>query len=107
MITGDNASTACYIAQRAGLIETDLTTPQILLADTNDSGVYWTDLHTNAVVDWDVVYRGDAELAVTGKAFNALLADGNMRRLLLQTRIFARMSPRDKVNAVKLHMVCF
>ncbi|KAJ3090913.1 hypothetical protein HK102_002250, partial [Quaeritorhiza haematococci] len=44
------------------------------------------------------------ELAVTGRAFNVLLADGNMRRLLLETRVFARMLPEDKVRCVKLHM---
>ncbi|KAJ3105762.1 hypothetical protein HDU97_007582 [Phlyctochytrium planicorne] len=44
------------------------------------------------------------ELAVTGKAFNALKSDGRMRDLLLDTRIFARMSPEDKVQCVRMHM---
>jgi len=44
------------------------------------------------------------ELAVTGQAFDILLRSGDMEKLLLRTRIFARMSPAGKVRAVRLHM---
>eukprot|EP00121_Abeoforma_whisleri_P008982 Awhi_evm1s8248 len=44
------------------------------------------------------------ELAVTGKAFDVLCQNGMMRPLLLNTRIFARMTPDGKVKCVELHM---
>jgi len=44
------------------------------------------------------------ELAITGQAFDLLITSGDMEKLLLRTRIFARMSPAGKVRAVRLHM---
>ncbi|ORX52830.1 HAD-like protein [Hesseltinella vesiculosa] len=44
------------------------------------------------------------ELAVTGPAFGALVEQGRMRPLLFSTRIFARMTPVDKMVCVELIM---
>ncbi|ORZ08661.1 hypothetical protein BCR42DRAFT_462848 [Absidia repens] len=44
------------------------------------------------------------ELAVTGTAFRHLLATGQMRSYLYSTRIFARMTPVDKMQCVELFM---
>ena len=37
------------------------------------------------------------ELAVTGKAFNFLAADGQLSSMVTSIRIFARMQPQQKV----------
>jgi len=52
----------------------------------------------------DCTGRIEAELAVTGKAFDVLLANGDMQKLLLWTRIYARMSPEGKVKVIAMHM---
>jgi P-type E1-E2 ATPase len=44
------------------------------------------------------------ELAVTGKAFNVLILNGLIRELLFDIRVFARMTPVDKVQCVRLFM---
>ncbi|KAJ1926895.1 hypothetical protein IWQ60_003410 [Tieghemiomyces parasiticus] len=50
------------------------------------------------------VPSGDIELAVTGKAFNELVRQDLIRTYLLNIRVFARMTPQDKVTCVQLHM---
>ncbi|KAJ3217373.1 hypothetical protein HDU67_008075 [Dinochytrium kinnereticum] len=116
MITGDNADTAVFIAKASGMIRhTEAGDPMILMADLNadKNGVSWRNIETGADVSWQalegllVTSRNGGkpvDLAMTGKAFNVLLNDGRIRGLLLDTRIFARMSPEDKVNCVRLHM---
>ncbi|KAJ1673939.1 hypothetical protein EV182_004284, partial [Spiromyces aspiralis] len=54
----------------------------------------------------DVVARRtpSVELAVTAAAFDQLVATNQIRKYLLDIRIFARMTPRGKVEAVQLHM---
>lgn len=44
------------------------------------------------------------EMALTGKAFNVLCQNDIMRNVLLKCRVFARMTPSDKVRCVQLHM---
>lgn len=113
MITGDNAQTAIYIAKQCGMIpivegysDDDRL---VILGDVVEGQVEWKNVEDDSVVDVEEVITGPrvVELAVTGKAFNVLVAKGMMRRLLLHTRIFARMSPLDKVKAVQLHMEVF
>ena len=42
--------------------------------------------------------NGELELAVSGAAYNDLVLSGDMDRLLLFTRVFARMTPANKVE---------
>ena len=110
MITGDNINTACYIARKSGMIKDE----EIVLADVDSAGnVFWTGLDDQTsyssvelekAINSSRRSSGSFELAVSGKAFNVLMADGFMRRFLLNTRIFARFSPIDKSNCVRLHM---
>jgi cation-transporting ATPase 13A3/4/5 len=45
------------------------------------------------------------ELAMTGSVFNVLTSEGNLiKQLLPICRVFARMTPVDKVTCVELHM---
>jgi cation-transporting ATPase 13A3/4/5 len=44
------------------------------------------------------------ELAVTGAAYNELCRSKRIRSYLLFTRVFARMTPKDKVTCIQLHM---
>ncbi|KAI9317824.1 hypothetical protein DFJ73DRAFT_967558 [Zopfochytrium polystomum] len=121
MITGDNADTAVFIARKCGMIRgTEFGEPVVVMGELDQTGggaarVEWRSAETPGVVLDERELEGmlDAsrtghgrpvELVVTGKAFNALLANGRMRPYLLDTRIFARMSPEDKVTCVRLHM---
>jgi magnesium-transporting ATPase (P-type) len=108
MITGDNANTACYIARQSGMLYDGLDerngNANVILADINSS----TDR-----VEWKMITSGSSllehqpkkhivsphelnsliltsreggkqvELAVTGKAFNKLIADNKIGPYLL------------------------
>ncbi|KAJ3321500.1 hypothetical protein HDU76_014084, partial [Blyttiomyces sp. JEL0837] len=123
MITGDNADTAVFIAKKCGMVRgTPGGEPIIVMGDLSGAGtdgerVVWrnvTNGHAGNVVEEREMLRmvedsrsghgRPVELAVTGKAFNVLLMAGKMRDLLFDTRIFARMTPEDKVMCVRLHM---
>ena len=105
MITGDNALTGIYIARSCGMIP---DANRVILADVVGEQVQWTDVDSGQVADVDSALAGKGlkpvELAVTGKAFNKLNQEGLMRNYLLDTRIFARMTPDGKVKCVSLHM---
>ncbi|KAJ1976192.1 hypothetical protein H4R35_002806 [Dimargaris xerosporica] len=108
MITGDTALTGVYIARACGLAPPN---DRILLGDTDKDGqLFWTDVDSKSVVPSvnDALTQQTAdrgmELAVTGKAFRALINNEQIRSYLLDTRIFARMTPQDKVDCVQLHM---
>ncbi|KAI8074516.1 hypothetical protein BC940DRAFT_343132 [Gongronella butleri] len=121
MITGDTALTGVYIARQCGM--TQQPNGKVLLGDlvTNSDEkknggaigprVVWTDVdepETFDDVDVDQYLKNKAhtpvELAVTGKAFDWLVDHDLMRQYLLDTRVFARMTPHGKVQCIKLHM---
>ncbi|CAO3597389.1 unnamed protein product [Absidia cylindrospora] len=127
MITGDNALTGAFIGQQCGLVPPHVrvlvgdvmsqdgdTNMDDMKAITNDekcttnktSTVTWHDADTGMRVDdLDLALETDkVELAVTGKAFRHLLATNQMRHYLFATRIFARMTPVDKMQCVELFM---
>ncbi|KAI9349302.1 hypothetical protein DFJ73DRAFT_789982 [Zopfochytrium polystomum] len=121
MITGDNADTAVFVARKCRMIRsTEFGEPIVVMGELDVTGgggtrVEWRSAESPGVkIDereleglLDASRSGQGrpvELAVTGKAFNALLANGRMRDYLFDTRVFARMSPEDKVNCVRLHM---
>ncbi|KAL1923032.1 uncharacterized protein VTP21DRAFT_9408 [Calcarisporiella thermophila] len=97
MITGDNALTGVFIARKCAMTSSDA---RILLGDIVEEKLVWQDVDTAACVGLDNV----AELAVTGRAFQYLVESKQIRQLLLRIRVFARMTPNDKVNCVQLHM---
>ncbi|KAI9277641.1 hypothetical protein BY458DRAFT_585318 [Sporodiniella umbellata] len=109
MITGDTALTGIYIARQCGMIEPH---QRVLLGDVVSGQVVWHDVDTEEKVDVDEVLDSDfrddhekrVELAVTGRAFEFLISQGSMRKYLLLTRVFARMTPNDKVMCVQFHM---
>lgn len=110
MITGDTALTGIFIARQCGMIEPG---QRVLLGDTVAGGsVVWHDVDSGDQVDVDQVLADDpredhkkmVDLAVTGRAFATLIAQNKMRKYLLFTRVFARMTPTDKVQCVRLHM---
>ncbi|KAJ3245128.1 hypothetical protein HDU78_009855 [Chytriomyces hyalinus] len=118
MITGDNMDTGVFVAKRCGMIRSNEFGEVLVFkgdVDPKDTAkVIWTNTEDGSVISQSSLssllaaarlgnYR-PTELAVTGKAFNALLAAGSMRTLLFDTRVFARMSPDDKVMCVRLHM---
>ncbi|KAK9708552.1 hypothetical protein K7432_009565 [Basidiobolus ranarum] len=106
MITGDTALTGIYIARACEMIPPN---NRVLLGDVNrDGNVAWVDVDTGAVADVEQALSNKhtypVELAVTARAFNILCDTDQIRRLLLDIRVFARMKPHDKVECVQLHM---
>ncbi|GAN11385.1 P-type ATPase (P-ATPase) Superfamily [Mucor ambiguus] len=110
MITGDTALTGVFIARQCGMIEPEQT---VLLGDLVNGQMMWHNVDTGSRVDnIDTAIHNDPrenhekriELALTGRAFESLTAQNKMRPYLLFTRVFARMTPNDKVQCVQLHM---
>lgn len=109
MITGDTALTGIFIARQCGMIAPH---QRVLLGDLVNGSIVWHDVDSGSQEDVDRVLQDDPredhekniELAVTGRAFEALMAQNKMRKYLLHTRVFARMTPTDKVQCVRLHM---
>ncbi|KAJ2339810.1 hypothetical protein GGF43_006557, partial [Coemansia sp. RSA 2618] len=111
MVTGDTALTGIFIARQCGMIPPNNT---VLLGDIDKKtgDMFWTDVDTDAPVT-DIQPAMEqlgpdgfplTELALTGAAFQALDNSDQMPSLLLNTRVFARMKPNDKVRCVQLHM---
>ncbi|RCH91984.1 hypothetical protein CU097_010719 [Rhizopus azygosporus] len=110
MITGDTALTGVYIARQCGMVQQGA---RILLGDLDKSKnrIVWSDvnepeLFPDVNVDEALLNQDHTpvELAVTGKAFDWLCDHGKMRKYLLDTRVFARMTPSGKVKCIQLHM---
>ncbi|KAL0095736.1 hypothetical protein F4703DRAFT_1729042 [Phycomyces blakesleeanus] len=109
MITGDTALTGIFIARQCGMISTG---QRAILGDVKNGSVVWTDIDSEKEVDIDQVLEDDftriemktVELAMTGRAFEFLFEQGVIRKFLLHTRVFARMTPNHKVECVQLHM---
>ena len=115
MITGDNANTAVFVGISSGMIAADASgkLPLVLIGDLKDGLVQWHDLDTNKEYTQVQVENSifsarqggqSVELAVTGKAFNHLIEYFWIHQFLGEIRIFARMTPLDKVKCVRLHM---
>ncbi|KAI9478570.1 MAG: hypothetical protein EXX96DRAFT_571395 [Benjaminiella poitrasii] len=110
MITGDTALTGIFIARQCGMISDGQT---VLLGDLVQGQVVWHNVDTgDRVEDIDGLIANDPrddhekviELALTGRAFEFLTTRDQMRKYLLFTRVFARMTPNNKVQCVQLHM---
>ncbi|TMW57735.1 hypothetical protein Poli38472_014338 [Pythium oligandrum] len=109
MITGDNAMTGCYIARASGMVEAEA---KVILGDmvveneAQGAHLVWKDVDTQEVFETAQIesIASTVELAVTGKAFDHLVKIGKIESLLLNIRIFSRMTPAGKVSCVKLHM---
>ncbi|KAI8362638.1 hypothetical protein BD560DRAFT_373869 [Blakeslea trispora] len=111
MITGDTALTGIYIARQCGM--TISPTSRVLLGDYDSSKrcVTWIDVDEPTLAISEDVHQHllnkahtPVELAVTGNAFQWLIETGAIRSLLLDIRVFARMTPQAKVQCVQLHM---
>ncbi|CAM6091151.1 unnamed protein product [Calypogeia fissa] len=114
MVTGDNAQTGYYIAKQCALVEEHIP---VMLAELESIGrVTWSTMGTTLgqnqrklsteellLENSKALESGAVELAVTGKAFNALLQTEAMTNLLFYTRIFARFTPEDKVKVTNMH----
>ncbi|KAJ1722042.1 hypothetical protein LPJ53_003510 [Coemansia erecta] len=111
MVTGDNALTGVFVARACAMLPAGA---RVLLGESASPAgpVRWTDVDSGRPVDDILAALADtgadgfprAELAVGGAAFAHLCATGQIDRLLLHVRVFARMRPADKVTCVQLHM---
>lgn len=103
MITGDHPLTAVKIATELGMLPED---KPVIRATRMRSGaedqVEWVD-SAGRVVDLPE-NLDSAELVVNGTVFRAIQKTKLMLELLTHVRVFARMSPQDKVSVVNLYM---
>ncbi|KAI8641895.1 hypothetical protein BD408DRAFT_345182 [Parasitella parasitica] len=107
MITGDNALTGVFIGQQCNLVppNTTVIVGDVISGKHRVDEVVWADSNTgNPVHNIEAAIASGCELAITGKAFQLLVSTGKMRDYLFSTRIFARMSPVDKMQCVELLM---
>ena len=115
MITGDNANTAVFIGKNSGMIEIDEIgrSPTVLMAELKENIIQWHDVDNGQKYSQSEVEHAiygarqgarKVELVVTGKAFNYLLEYYWIQQFLGDIRIFARMTPLDKVKCIRLHM---
>ncbi|KAG6620920.1 P-type ATPase (P-ATPase) Superfamily [Phytophthora cinnamomi] len=110
MITGDNAMCGCYIARKSGMVASSSRVILGEMVSTKEAKkLVWRDVDSEEEYDLPgvkhlVAHSEDVELAVTGVAFDYLVAMGEIKGLLLNIRIFSRMTPDGKVECVKLHM---
>jgi len=115
MITGDSASCGAFIAKDAGLVEEGARV--IVGTVKDDAVVQWRTLFEPQELVWESTQKliddlgaleekDSTELVVTGDAFDRLRYSGELyeRKLLLRIRVFARMSPTQKVQAVHAFM---
>ncbi|KAJ2995705.1 hypothetical protein HDV02_000543 [Globomyces sp. JEL0801] len=110
MITGDHANTATFIGKACGLLSNEQI---ILMAEYIDNEVVWHNVAdkskwTQSNVE-KAVYNSrsggrQVELVIAGQAFKTLMEHCWIPQFLGDIRIFARMSPLDKVHCVRLHM---
>ena len=105
MITGDNALTAVHIGRACGMVN---SSRKVFLGDVDKKSllVVWKDVDSGATVT-DIntaLVKFNADLAVTGHAFDVLNRGDIIRDILFDIRIFARMTPEGKVTCVRLHM---
>lgn len=118
MVTGDNAFCGYYIAKKCGIVATvkNVGTNRIFISEvSNKSGVTFVEMGSSNTTQYSVAEalklcqdsrltenEKQCELAVTGKALTILTAQDNINALLLEIRIFARVSPDQKVQVVTL-----
>lgn len=110
MITGDTALTGVYVARQCGMVEQGA---RVYLADYDKKmrRIVWSDVDEpenfpDVNIDEALLNQAHTpcELAMTGKAFDWFCENDLIRKYLLDTRVFARMTPNGKVKCVQLHM---
>jgi len=130
MVTGDNLPCAHRIAEEVGICDhVPLFVGQLREDDNNIEGVDWvlklpsspkqqesnidvqqqleSTLTTEILLDQtEMLQSGLVQLAVTGPVFAKLIESKQIKPLLRFIRVFARMTPQDKVETVKLHIGC-
>ncbi|KAL7750349.1 hypothetical protein RI367_004122 [Sorochytrium milnesiophthora] len=111
MITGDNVFTGIYIARECGLSPArhDKVLPCLYAELDKTAGeVVWRDYDTETIVSleeleqrWESRAIEPIELGVSGDAWTALIESGQDQKYLLGIRVWARMSPDQKVDVVR------
>eukprot|EP00301_Raphidiophrys_heterophryoidea_P007259 c12832_g1_i1.p1 GENE.c12832_g1_i1~~c12832_g1_i1.p1 ORF type:complete len:1368 (+),score=403.79 c12832_g1_i1:102-4205(+) len=105
IVSGDHPLTTMHIARQCNVIRQSHSL--IWAKNVRDGGgVEWLteDDEPADLPEFDDPSTHTTELAVTGDVFHALMADGSIHRLLQHIRVFARMSPEDKVAVVQLYI---
>jgi len=107
MITGDNAACGYYIARQSAMIQEDVEfyLAKAVDVDANPT-VRWFRLDTkdevfvHEITD-EMISNKNVELGILGPAYELLKNSGEMDRLLLKTRVYARFSPGQKKAIVE------
>lgn len=116
MVTGDNAHCGYYIAKASSIVDAGT---KVYISKLNGETVTWASmdagraggggeddetLSTAEVLRACTDTSSASELAITGKAMAALTRQGTIDALLLHTRIFARVSPDQKVQVIQMYI---
>lgn len=101
MITGDNLACGTFVAQQCGMAgQGELNVATVVSNSVN--GYY--DTFGDSHVVWSQPGHSPADRAVSGEAFDLLVANGELAAVLPHIRVFARMSPSQKVQVVEAFM---
>ncbi|KAH9255209.1 hypothetical protein BASA81_006649 [Batrachochytrium salamandrivorans] len=99
MITGDNLACGMFVAKQSGMI----TQSELNVGIVSSIGNGYYDSFGSSVV-WSQSNTSEADRAISGEAFDLLVANGELAAVLPQIRVFARMSPSQKVQVVEAFM---
>jgi len=104
MITGDHPLTAVKIATELDMLPKDKKVLRATrMKSQAEDSVEWVDQEGN-VVDLPEGDLTTVELVINGTVFHAIQRSQLMLKLLTHVRVFARMSPQDKVSVVNLYI---
>eukprot|EP00808_Paulinella_micropora_P030745 g7208.t1 len=111
MVSGDHVLTAIHVGKECQMVPPGhqvllgkLVPPAVHDQKGSGSAIVWEDESGQQVDLPDPDQQGGlgkVELAITGSVFNALEESGQLDSLLISIRIFARMTPADKVRVVQ------
>ena len=102
MLTGDSVFTASFVARSVGIIPSNARIVVGVL-DSKTQLVEWRLSDTNSLISEDsLVGDNQAVLCITGEVYSSLRLQGKLD--FLRTRVFARVSPGQKAEIVKLFM---
>ncbi|TPX56048.1 hypothetical protein PhCBS80983_g04821 [Powellomyces hirtus] len=98
MITGDNALTACHVAQ-----EVDIVSRQVLIADVwEDEKLAWKSVDETIAIEPKLEQKAfdmrldEYDLCCTGKGLSAIMGTPAFAALLPRIWVYARVSPGQK-----------
>lgn len=107
IVSGDHVLTAISVGKECNIIAAN---DKVLLADvTSSKDLQWKDVDSGEIITTPQLLSAKPShvaLAITGNAFDAFLEFNNetLHKLLLRSKVFARMNPTQKTQLVDRYM---